>query len=129
MHDQPPRRVLLAEDDALLAQTVLDFLSDEGFSVVMAGDGQQALEQAKTVVFDVLLTDLRMPHVDGIQLVRGLRTKRPALPVVVMSGNAPVNLRTSIVREGEGPLVIVAKPVRLPHLLQAIEQVLTPAAE
>jgi len=119
-----PWRVLLAEDDTLLANTVDDFLSDEGFTVALAADGRLALERAKSLAFDVLLTDIRMPNLDGIQLIRRLRTIRPDLPVVVMSGNAPVDLKAQLVREGEGPLVMVNKPMRLQQLLKALRHVL-----
>jgi two-component system response regulator FlrC len=119
-----PWRILLAEDDTLLANTVDDFLSDEGFLVSLATDGQQALCRAKEQPFDVLLTDLRMPHLDGTELIRLLREIRPDLPVVIMSGNAPVDLRTRLTRQGEGPTAMVSKPMRLQELLQALQLVL-----
>ncbi len=119
-----PWRVLVAEDDVLLASTVDDFLKDEGFSVALACDGEAALETASCVEFDVLLTDLRMPRLDGVELIRRLRASRPDLPVVIMSGNAPANLRDILVRRGEGPLVMVAKPMRLTQLLSALHEVL-----
>lgn len=117
-------RVLLAEDDVLLANTVHDFLSDEGFEVALATDGRQALERACTATFDVLLTDLRMPHIDGAELVRRLRADHPKLPVVVMSGNAPANLWARLTRDEDGPTMIVNKPMRLQHLLHALLTVL-----
>ena len=119
-----PWRVLLAEDDALLGHTVNDFLSDEGFAVSLVCDGQQALETAEDLAFDVLLTDLRMPRVDGAELIRRLRSGRPDLPVVVMSGNAPTDLRETLAREGEGQLVMVTKPMRLRQLLRALQEAL-----
>jgi two-component system response regulator FlrC len=127
-HDERPRtkpwRILVAEDDALLADTIEEFLTEEGFSVIAAVDGRQALERAKTQSFDALLTDLRMPHVDGLELIRRLRSLRPELPVVVMSGNAPSDLRMIVARDGEGPLIMVSKPMRLALLLDALKQVL-----
>jgi DNA-binding response OmpR family regulator len=119
-----PWRVLLAEDDALLAHTVDDFLTDEGFSVATARDGEAALQAADNAEFDVLLTDLRMPRIDGVELIRRLRARRPDLPVVIMSGNAPADLRDSLTRGGEGPLVMVTKPMRLTQLLGALHEAL-----
>jgi CheY-like chemotaxis protein len=117
-------RVLLAEDDVLLASTVDDFLREEGFQVSIAGDGEEALDQAATTPFDALLTDLRMPRMDGETLIRRLRTQRPELPIVVMSGNAPPDWRQTLQREGEGPLVLLNKPMRLLQLLNALREVL-----
>jgi DNA-binding response OmpR family regulator len=115
-------RVLIVEDDTLLAGTVHDFLLDEGFQVCVAVDGQAALEAAADLAFDILLTDLRMPRLDGFELIRRLRADRPELPVVVMSGNAPVDLTDSLRQHGSGPLVFINKPMRLGQLLQALRQ-------
>jgi DNA-binding response OmpR family regulator len=115
-------RVLVAEDDKLLASTVHDFLLDEGFDVCVAVDGAAALEAAADFKFDILLTDLRMPRLDGFELIRRLRADRPQLPVVVMSGNAPADLSESLRPHGSGPMVIIAKPMRLGQLLAALRQ-------
>ncbi len=117
-------RILVAEDDALLATTVDDFLTHAGFSVSVSPDGLDALEVAANGRFDVLLTDLRMPRLDGVALIRGLRATRPELPVVVMTGYAPSDWRTSLQRQGEGPLILLDKPIQLRGLLRALREVL-----
>lgn len=121
-HSHP--RILVAEDDQLFAATVNDFLSQAGYCVVLTPDGQQALETASKTSVAALLTDLRMPRLDGIALVRKLRETRPELPVVVMTGYPPVDWRSALQRSGEGPLILLEKPVRLASLMQALEQVL-----
>ena len=117
-------RILFAEDDMLLADTVDDMLRDEGFCVSHSPDGVAALERAAAKPFDVLLTDLRMPRLDGSALIRALRAENPALPVVVCSGYAPPEWLVNLQREGEGPLVMLAKPMRMRVLLDALRQVL-----
>ena len=118
------RRILVAEDDALLAATVDDFLTEQGFCVTVSPDGQHALEAASGMKVAALLTDLRMPRLDGQALVRLLRAGRPDLPVVVMTGYAPADRRATLQRDGEGPLILLDKPVRLDALLGALRQVL-----
>ena len=118
------RRILVAEDDPLLAATVDDFLTGEGFCITLTGDGQEALEVASRAAIAALLTDLKMPRLDGVTLVRTLRASRPALPVVVMTGFAPTDWRTTLQHEGEGPLVLLDKPIKLAALLSALCQVL-----
>jgi CheY-like chemotaxis protein len=116
--------ILVAEDDALLAETVNEFLTQEGFCVAVSPDGQEALETASRKKFAALLTDLRMPRLDGTALVRRLRENRPELPVVVMTGFAPTDWRSTLQQEGEGPLVLLSKPIRLKNLLSALREVL-----
>jgi len=117
-------QILVAEDDPLLAATVDDFLTQEGFRVSISADGQEALEMASRTPIAALLTDLRMPRLDGVSLVRRLRETRPELPIVVMTGYAPDDWRSTLQRQGEGPLILLEKPIRLASLMQALLQVL-----
>ena len=79
-------QVLLAEDDALVAMGLADALRAEGHDVMVTGDGRQALAAAQRLpVLDLLITDLRMPHMSGQELIRALWTERPRLPVVVVT--------------------------------------------
>jgi len=120
------QRVLVAEDDDLFAEAIDAFLSDAGFSVVVTADGEAALRVADADGFDVLVTDLRMPRLDGATLIRRLRARRPDLPVVVMSGHAPEDWERTLQREGEGPLVLLDKPTRMEDLVRALHSVLPP---
>jgi CheY-like chemotaxis protein len=123
-HQTGKRRILVAEDDSLFATTVQDYLTEEGFTVVLSGDGQQALETAAKTCFAALLTDLRMPRLDGVALVRRLREKWPKLPIVVITGYPPEDGGTSLQQANEGPMVLLEKPVGLTRLRQALNHVL-----
>ncbi|HSU05911.1 MAG TPA: response regulator [Acetobacteraceae bacterium] len=127
MANEARSKVLVAEDDPLLAATVDDFLTQEGFCVAVSANGQDALEAASRMPISVLLTDLRMPRLDGVALVRKLRETRPELPVVVMTGYAPADWRSTLQHPGEGPLILLDKPIRLANLLRALREVLRPA--
>jgi DNA-binding response OmpR family regulator len=120
-------RVLVAEDDNLFADAVDTFLQEAGFRVVVAGDGEAALKEAGLSRFDALLTDLRMPRLDGASLIRRLRAERPDMPVIVMSGNAPEDWEDSLQRKGEGPLVLLNKPTRLQDVVLTLKSLLGPA--
>jgi DNA-binding response OmpR family regulator len=117
-------RVLVAEDDTLFADAVDAFLQQAGFTVVVVPDGEAALREANNGRFDALLTDLRMPKLDGATLIRRLRADHPDLPVVVMSGNAPKDWEDSLQRQGEGPLVLLNKPTRLHDVVQTLTTLL-----
>jgi CheY-like chemotaxis protein len=118
-----PCRVLLAEDDEFLALVIRDFLRDEGFEVALAVDGLEALERAKDGSFDVLLTDFRMPRMNGAELICRLRAQFPMLPVVLMSGNPPADVWSRINAAGDDTMMFVHKPMHLQHLLKALQQV------
>ncbi|HYZ30781.1 MAG TPA: response regulator [Crenalkalicoccus sp.] len=116
-------RVLMAEDEPLAAEVLRELLMDAGMEVLVAADGQEAVEIAEGgACFDVLLTDLRMPRLDGRELIRRLRTVRPGLPVVVMTGFVPAE-GTRAVQFGHGPLRLLAKPLMAALLLQAVQEV------
>jgi CheY-like chemotaxis protein len=116
-------RVLMAEDEWLAAEALEEGLLDAGFDVLPARDGEAALELvAAGAGFDVLLTDLRMPRVDGQELIARLRACRPDLPVVVMTGFPP-NGGSAGLHDGNAPLKLLAKPIELGTLVAAIRSV------
>lgn len=123
---EPERRprVLVAEDDLLLGATIAEFLTLDGFDVTTAGDGQAALETALAHPdsFDVVLSDLRMPRMDGTTLILALRAVRPGLPLVVMSGNVPEDWHARLSRElpGNRQPRLVTKPMRMDELKAAL---------
>jgi CheY-like chemotaxis protein len=119
--------VLLVEDEALSAQALEECLTESGFAVTVASDGISALEAAQRNVFDVLLTDLRMPRLDGVQLIRLLRVDRPGLPVVVMTGQVPSDWEVEFQRDGEGPTRLLLKPVSLREIVGTLRMVLEAA--
>ncbi len=111
--------ILVAEDETLAAMAIEDMLRDAGFEVLLAGDGQQALEIAALNHFDLLLTDLRMPRLSGNELVRKLREGRPGLPVIVMTGYAPPG-GVGALQSGYGPMVLLNKPLDPEELLENV---------
>jgi CheY-like chemotaxis protein len=98
-------------------------LVEAGFEVLAANDGQAALDLAATGAgFDLLLTDLKMPRLDGKELIARLRAKRPDLPVVVMTGFPPQDGAVSL-QAGPGPLRLLTKPVGITPLVAALRDV------
>jgi CheY-like chemotaxis protein len=103
--------VLVAEDDAVFRYAVCHFLSRLGFTVLEASDGQEALELAREHRgrIDVLVTDLRMPRLDGLELAKALRAERPQTSVIFATGESIPS-----------PWVAMRKPFELDELLAAI---------
>ena len=127
--DQPAAaRVLVVEDEDLAASALGECLEEQGFAVILARDGVAALEAAEGGGFDVLLTDLRMPRLDGSELIRRLRAERPSLPVIVMTGQVPCDWQQELQREGEGPMRLLYKPATLRSIVETVRGVLMPGA-
>ncbi|TDH63788.1 response regulator [Dankookia rubra] len=115
--------VLMAEDEWLAAEVLAEALADAGFTVLTAPDGLAALEMAAGGTrFDLLLTDLRMPRMDGRELIARLRAERPDLPVVVMTGFPPPDGADAL-HGGKAPLRLLTKPVEIAPLVAALRAV------
>jgi CheY-like chemotaxis protein len=113
-------RVLMAEDERLAAEVIEEGLTEAGFEVLAANDGQEAFDLAANGAdFDLLLTDLKMPRLDGKELIARLRAERPDLPVVVMTGFPPPNGVVSL-QAGRGPLRLLTKPIGIAPLIAAL---------
>jgi CheY-like chemotaxis protein len=122
-------RILVAEDEPLAAMVVEEVLIELGYDVLLAADGEEAMQLADCHRFDVLVTDLAMPRMTGWELIPRLRKQRPDLPVVVMTGFLPPNGREVLLSGQGGPLALVLKPFEIGHLVRAIEKVMGDRAE
>lgn len=117
--------ILLAEDEALVAFLIEDVLKDAGHEILVAANGREALEVAGGDRVDLLVTDLRMPEMDGFELISALRSKRPGLPVVVMTGFPGGEGGRSL--DALAPDVVVfMKPVDLDRLVSTVGSLLAP---
>ena len=81
-------RVLVVDDDEAVIAFVAEMLADSGFQVTATSDPDKAILHAGVEPFDVALVDMRLPGTSGARLVRALRSVRPGLPCVVMTGFA-----------------------------------------
>jgi CheY-like chemotaxis protein len=131
-------RILIADDEALITRSLADLLADEGFEVVVASDGGEALVAARRLgdTLGGLVTDLNMPGLAGEDLIRALRVDRPWLPVVVISGSAPPGGAEELQSYcgGHGPLALLHKPFASGAVIEAVQQALadqhgTPASQ
>ncbi len=115
-------RVLLADDDAALRR-VLEFkLKKSGFDVMAVADGEEALAQLKVGAFDLLLADIRMPRLTGIELLEKVRKLEPSLKVILMTAYATVPQAVEAVKMGA--FDYLTKPFEDEQLLMTIDQAL-----
>jgi DNA-binding response OmpR family regulator len=76
-------RILVAEDDAALASFVKKGLESEHYAVDVSTDGEQARAMAGDLDFDLMVPDLNLPRLDGVSILRFLRTRKPSMPILV----------------------------------------------
>jgi CheY-like chemotaxis protein len=107
-----PPLILVVDDERVLAEVLATFLQDEGFRVCMVHDGIAALEQAAVLSPDLIISDMQMPRLGGLGLVRHLRATGNPVPVVLMS-SVVADVRLQDVR-------FLSKPFDLDHLLAVI---------
>ncbi|HEY6004943.1 MAG TPA: sigma-54 dependent transcriptional regulator [Anaeromyxobacter sp.] len=114
-------KLLLAEDDRVVRITVRDALQDVGYSVTERADGGSALEALQSEAFDIVLTDVRLPGVDGIALFRAARRVNPRCAVVLMTAFADADDAVAVMREGARDYV--QKPFEIDELLLRLARV------
>jgi nitrogen regulation protein NR(I) len=107
--------ILLTEDDTSLATNLCDVLNDDGFKVTLCHRGDEALRRAGQEEFDVVLTDLRLPGLGGLELVKQLHATQPRLPVVLMTAHGTIE--TAIEATKLGAYDYLQKPFEMPELL------------
>jgi DNA-binding NtrC family response regulator len=81
-------KILVVDDEQSMTQFLGIVLRKEGYAVTTVNNGKDALERARTDDFDVVITDIKMPGMDGIQLLQGIKKHDPSLPVVIMTAYA-----------------------------------------
>jgi CheY-like chemotaxis protein len=125
-----PLRVLLAEDNVVNQRLAVRLLEKQGHMVFVACDGVKALEALERDRFDVVLMDVQMPVMDGVEATAAIREKEKRtgdhIPIVAMTAHAMAGDRQRFL--GSGMDGYVSKPVRSQELFDAIETVLAPAA-
>jgi CheY-like chemotaxis protein len=118
-------RVLIAEDDAVVRETLRSALVDAGFEVVEAGDGEMTLRIVRSQPIDLVLCDVFMPGKDGLETIQVLRSEYPAVRIIAMSGGGSTgNVEMLPAARRLGAAEILHKPFKQAALMAAIQRVL-----
>ncbi len=113
-------RILLAEDEAGIARVLSHDLKDAAHDVTWARDGTEALHHLEQDAFDVLITDIKMPGLDGIELLRLAKDMRPDLEVIVITGHGSIESAVEAMKRGASDYV--AKPFLNDEILIIIDR-------
>ena len=114
--------VLLIEDDAAIVMTLRRVLGDEGHRVLVETRGDKGLARAREEDPDVVLTDMKLPGLSGLDLVRELHAAKPRLPLIMMTAHGTTE--TAIEATKAGAFDYLVKPFEMPELIELIERAL-----
>lgn len=113
-------RIIVVDDDEYVLDSTATLLRLSGFEVAAVNSANKALAKIAKERFNLVLTDVNMPEVTGIELLRSIRQQDEELPVVLMTAYAELNIAVAAVKEGAFDLII--KPYSPAHLIHAIEK-------
>jgi two-component system response regulator PilR (NtrC family) len=116
------KTILIVEDESVLRESLAELLAGEGYRVLQAGDGKTAYELAMAGPLDLVLSDVRMPEMDGMTLLGRLRQLAPQTPVIMVTAYGTVQSAVAAMRAGACDYLL--KPVQFDDLLLKIQRAL-----
>jgi two-component system response regulator HydG len=117
-----PAKLLVADDDPGLRESLERTLTREGYHVVLASDGRAALERVQTGDFDVIVTDLKMPGLTGLELLRAAKAIAPDVDVILLTAFGTVEEAVKAMKDGAYDFL--TKPFRREQLLKLVSKAL-----
>lgn len=123
-HEQK-KKILAVDDDGLVRKTLQLLLKEAGYEPTMAASGQEALGLLAQKHFDLVMTDIRMPEIDGLQVIRAVRDyceqmKKPLMPTIVLTAYKDEPVRQAAIRMGVKEFLL--KPFKLEEFLAILER-------
>ncbi len=114
-------RILVVDDELLIRDLLYDFFTSQGWDIVVADGGQKAIDYLKNQKFDVVLTDLKMPDIDGMDLTGRIRSLYNDLPVIIMTGYPSLDSAVEALRFKVDDYIV--KPFNVNQLFKIVKKV------
>jgi DNA-binding response OmpR family regulator len=114
--------ILIVDDEANLRRSLALILKKSGYSVTSAGNGQEALQYLQAGAYDLVFLDLKMPDINGIDILPQIRSLYPDMPVLILTAHATLESAMEAVRKGARDYLI--KPIDPPLILARVEEIL-----
>lgn len=115
-------KILVVDDDEQMREDISEMLSREGYTVSHVGSGEEALEEIKKGDFDVILTDLIMPGIDGMEVLRQSKRLKPAVRVIMITGFGTIENAVDAMKEGASDYI--SKPFKINEVQATVKRAL-----
>ncbi|MHB8654220.1 MAG: HD domain-containing phosphohydrolase [Terriglobia bacterium] len=119
-------KVLAVDDDPAISNLIHDKLTGEGFTCLSCSSGEEALEVLERETFDIIITDLKMPGISGLELIEEARKKHPRAAFLIVTGVDDIRVGIDAMKRGADDYLV--KPFQLDALLASVDRVLTQKA-
>jgi DNA-binding NtrC family response regulator len=113
------KKALVIDDEQIVLDSVRKILAQEGYEVDMSTSGRAGLDMALNEVYDIVLTDIRMPEIGGMRILRDVKRARPSVPVVIITGYATVQSAVQAMKLGATDYI--EKPFTPEELVNAVK--------
>ena len=114
-------RVLIVDDETSVRTLLSEVLQGQGYEVVVASSGEEAVELARKNPFEIVITDMRMPGISGVEAVTTFQREYPTTPVIILTGFPDVALAVDFMKKND-VVDYLTKPVEKDKLIAAVEQ-------
>ncbi|HUS90381.1 MAG TPA: response regulator, partial [Phycisphaerae bacterium] len=114
------KTILIAEDEPVLRESLAELLAEEGYEVLQAAHGKEAYDLVLQRPVDLVLTDVRMPEMDGMELLQHLRKLAPETPVIMLTAYGTVQSAVAAMQQGASDYLL--KPVLFEDVLLKIRR-------
>jgi DNA-binding NtrC family response regulator len=122
MSEQDKPHILLIDDEVIALSNLSHVLEREGYAVTACENGESGLAAMQSTLFDLVLTDLRMPGIDGMDVLRHIRETTPEVPVIMITGHATLDSAVEAMKAGAHHYI--AKPFRLDEAREVVRSAL-----
>ena len=119
-HVSGKKKVLIAEDEVMVRELLTSYLERRGMQVVAASNGREALEEFRKDHFDLILSDVKMPELSGLQLLVAIKDINPRTPIVLISGYGEIETVVAALKAGAENFL--TKPLKMEKLFKVLQQ-------
>ena len=121
VNSKPPKEIILVDDDKYSLETLSKLLTEDGYKVVGCLNGKEALEKMKNKKYDIIITDLRMPEMGGIELLKNIKKINPEISVIIITAFGEVD--TYLEAIDSGAFDYINKPINYEVLLKLLRTI------